>query len=112
MSVNILDDPASYKKIDPGGMLRLVTEFPAQMDEAYQIGRGFKAPQLKGVNQILVCGLGGAGLGAAPPRGANKKPLVIASSFSGNREESLDAYTEAKPRRCPVLCITTGGKLL
>lgn len=133
MSVNILDDPASYQRIDPGGMLRLVTEFPSQIDEAYTIGRSFKAEPLKDIHQILVCGMGGSAIGGdlikayalaecpvpiqvhrgyGLPRWANDKTLVIASSYSGNTEESLDAYTEAKTRRCKVLAITTGGKLL
>ena len=38
--------------------------------------------------------------------------LVIASSYSGNTEETIDAFLEAKKRGLPVAAVTTGGRLL
>jgi glucose/mannose-6-phosphate isomerase len=37
--------------------------------------------------------------------------LVIASSYSGNTEETLSAYQSALENKCSVLAMTTGGKL-
>ena len=46
------------------------------------------------------------------PRWAlNKQTLLIASSHSGNTEETLSAYNAALEAGCPILGITTGGKL-
>lgn len=38
--------------------------------------------------------------------------LVIASSYSGNTQETLNALDEARRRHVPVAVISTGGKLL
>lgn len=40
------------------------------------------------------------------------KTLIIASSYSGNTEEVIDAFQTALIRRLPLAVITTGGKLL
>lgn len=39
------------------------------------------------------------------------KPLVIVSSYSGNTEEALSAYTAAKANHLPVIMSSAGGKL-
>jgi glucose/mannose-6-phosphate isomerase len=41
-----------------------------------------------------------------------KKPLTIISSYSGNTEEALSAYEDAKKAGTPMLANTSGGKLL
>jgi glucose/mannose-6-phosphate isomerase len=46
------------------------------------------------------------------PKYVGPDTLVITSSYSGNTEETLSAYTEAKQRGAQVAVITHGGKLL
>lgn len=46
------------------------------------------------------------------PTGMLKKNLVIASSYSGNTEETLDAFNTALAQKIALAVITTGGKLL
>lgn len=41
-----------------------------------------------------------------------KEALVIASSYSGNTEEVLDAYKTARAENLPLLAISIGGELL
>ena len=41
-----------------------------------------------------------------------KQRLIILSSYSGNTEETLDAYARAKEKRYPMAVIAVGGKLL
>ena len=38
--------------------------------------------------------------------------LVIASSYSGNTEETIDAFSIALERKLPLIAISTGGKLI
>lgn len=38
--------------------------------------------------------------------------LVIASSYSGNTEEVIDAYQVAKEKKAPLAAVSVGGKLL
>ncbi len=45
------------------------------------------------------------------PRVYGKKPLVIASSYSGNTEESITAYQDAKQEGYGLAVNTAGGKL-
>lgn len=41
-----------------------------------------------------------------------KNSLIIASSYSGNTEETIDAFRLAVSKKYPVAAITVGGKLL
>lgn len=41
-----------------------------------------------------------------------KERLVICSSYSGNTEETISAYTAARAKKLPVVCIAAGGKLI
>ena len=41
----------------------------------------------------------------------DEKTLVIVSSYSGNTEETLAAYEDAKGKKAKLLAITTGGEL-
>jgi glucose/mannose-6-phosphate isomerase len=41
-----------------------------------------------------------------------KNKLIILSSYSGNTEESIDAFKDAKNKNLPMAVITTGGELL
>lgn len=45
------------------------------------------------------------------PRGTLATTLVLASSFSGNTEETLSAYDAAKEERRPLVGIAAGGEL-
>ena len=45
------------------------------------------------------------------PAFVGRKTLVLANSYSGNTEETLSAYRDAKKRRAAVVVISTGGKL-
>jgi len=45
------------------------------------------------------------------PSWVNQNSLVVLNSYSGNTEETLSAYEEAKKVNAKVIGITTGGKL-
>lgn len=51
------------------------------------------------------------GLPPLPPKEL-KASLVIASSYSGNTEETIDGLNQAMKRKLPVAAIAVGGKLL
>lgn len=104
---------------------------------SYQIGyavNNYKTHGLKATdyNAIIIAGLGGSGIGGqivkayfanempVPvtcvadyhlPAFANEKTLVIACSYSGNTEETINVFHEALERKCTILTSTTGGKL-
>lgn len=112
----------------------LISGFPKQLEEAVLIAQ--KATLSKAqhtINNIVICGLGGSGIGGTIlketiqheakvpieiiktytlPAYTGKNTLVICSSYSGNTEETLEAFSEARKRGAHLVCITSGGKLL
>ena len=121
------------KSIDPSNMFESIYNFSSQMKEAKSIGEGIILKNsYKGVQNIVLCGMGGSAIGGdlsrslvksslnmpmfvnrnySLPNWVNSNSLVIASSYSGNTEESLAAYHEAISKGATVIGITTGGKL-
>jgi glucose/mannose-6-phosphate isomerase len=84
----------------------------------------------EGIHSIAVGGMGGSALAATIlytwpqttvplevirnydlPPSINEATLFIASSYSGNTEETLEALTQAESRHCQILVIAAGGKL-
>jgi glucose/mannose-6-phosphate isomerase len=128
-----LDDPASWARLDPGGMVRLALGFPEQCEEALRIGDSFSPPaSLRRPDNIALAGMGGSAIAGdllarlyqydlrVPflicrhyeiPRFVGPGTLFIASSNSGNTEETIAATRAALRRRARVVCITSGGKL-
>lgn len=45
------------------------------------------------------------------PNWANNKTLVLLSSYSGNTEETLEAFENAKSKGCNIICLGSGGTL-
>jgi glucose/mannose-6-phosphate isomerase len=45
------------------------------------------------------------------PGFVDQDTLFLAVSYSGNTEETLSAYIQARNRNASIICITTGGKL-
>lgn len=114
-------------------MRELIANLTGQITEAISIGKSakFNAPSKK-INSILVCGLGGSGIGGkiisqlfqdeltvpflvsndyVLPSWVNENTLVIASSYSGNTEETIYAVKDCIKRNAEVAVITSGGEL-
>jgi glucose/mannose-6-phosphate isomerase len=47
----------------------------------------------------------------ALPKSTNKTNLVIALSYSGDTEETIATVKDALKRGCPIIAVTSGGKL-
>jgi len=128
-----LDDIAAYDGIDPSGMIDHIEGLPAQLQEAWSLGLGQELPPMGGIRQVVIAGMGGSAIGGSmlaayasplsqapivvwrdyglPAWAKGPETLVIASSYSGNTEETLSAYQAALENKCSVLAMTTGGKL-
>lgn len=114
-------------------MKNLILNFPSNLRDATGIAK--KNP-LKGnyedIKNILICGLGGSGIGGKMvgewfkhelnipinycqtydiPNYVDKYTLVIGSSYSGNTEETLTALSLAKEKSAKILGVCSGGKL-
>lgn len=115
-------------------MKTLIANFSKQLSEAIQIGATAKLSfSHDNIHNVLVCGLGGSGIGGsivrelifdeakAPidlskgyfiPAYVNQNTLVIISSYSGNTEETLNCMELAMKKNAKIVCITSGGKVL
>lgn len=132
--MDILDSVQRIKAIDPGGMYDRIYNFPEQIDDAAEIGKRLKPETglAKNIKNIIITGMGGSAIGGDIIRtylaGTAKFPilvnrhyrlpafidnnsLVVASSYSGNTEETLSAFEDARSREAKIICITTGGEL-
>ncbi|MFC1998118.1 bifunctional phosphoglucose/phosphomannose isomerase [Chloroflexota bacterium] len=131
--MNNLDDLRIYTKLDPDGMMQAIRDLPQQLKSAITLGTQFNLPQRhKQINKVVVLGMGGSAIGGdliggllsgeapAPvivsrnydlPKYVDGQTLVIASSYSGNTEETITAFEQALKTNAKKLVITTGGKL-
>jgi glucose/mannose-6-phosphate isomerase len=128
-----LDNLELFQQIDPDNMLGKIDGLPDQLDGAWSFGQSQPLPEVKSVRQIIVAGMGGSAIGAdlwasylvplssvpvtvwrgydLPAHVQGPETLVIASSHSGNTEETLSAFDTAVQRKAQTLAITTGGRL-
>ena len=116
-----------YKK-----MKEYVAEFTDQLNASLDIASEFEWKNIPDFDNILICGLGGSGIGGtilsnliddhcsvpivsskdySIPGFVGENTLVIACSYSGNTEETLEALNEAVTRQAHIACISSGGAL-
>jgi glucose/mannose-6-phosphate isomerase len=128
-----LDDLTIHQRLDPGGMLAQLKGLPQQCHAAWNKALQFKLPtEYRDADKVVILGMGGSAIGGdllrslthrlnrplvfvlrdydLPPF-VDNRTLVIASSYSGNTEETLSAFSQALNTRCHKLALTTGGKL-
>ncbi|MDZ4723857.1 MAG: bifunctional phosphoglucose/phosphomannose isomerase [candidate division Zixibacteria bacterium] len=132
--MSTLDSIQDIRSLDPGNMYNRIFDFPEQLTDAQKISAAWKidAQGFAGIKNIVVIGMGGSAIGGDLVRSllANKllvpfqvcrnyvlpeyvddETLVIASSYSGNTEETLSAVEDALGRKALMVAITTGGLL-
>lgn len=127
----MLDDQNVLQQRDPSGVLDVaggLAESALWQPELVRTDHDNR--ELK---HIVIAGMGGSALAAdilvsllrdwfglpllvvkgyQLPGFANEHTLVITSSQSGNTEETLACYDEARERNCQLVALATGGKLL
>jgi glucose/mannose-6-phosphate isomerase len=129
-----LDTLGSIDSRDPGNMYGAICSLPAQIRTAVTLAAaGVVEPaQFAGLQNIILCGMGGSAIGGDLARSllvdslpvpmticrdyrlpafAGPASLVIVSSYSGNTEETLSAFEQARAKGCRLFAMTTGGQL-
>ncbi len=120
------------EQLDSDRMLETLNRFPQQCQQALEIGRQFDVDSLNlprgGVDNIIVCGMGGSAMAGEVlrrfssipvrsnrsyhlPEATGSSTLVIAVSYSGNTAETLSSLHQAIERKIPILCLTSGGQM-
>lgn len=128
----MLDNPKKLKSIDRGKMATSIESLPGQIEQMIDEFHLSKVPKkTQNIDLIVVSGMGGSNLGAGiiksvfsdslhqplivnagyhVPKFVNSRTLYILSSFSGNTEETLACYTQAKKQHAKMSFITAKGK--
>jgi glucose/mannose-6-phosphate isomerase len=128
-----LDDLSVYRQNDPDNMLARIKELPVQCLQAWQSVVDFNLPSdYSDVDKVIILGMGGSAIGGdlvrslalaeskiavvvhrdyGLPAFVDERTLVIASSYSGNTEETLSGFELSLKTGAKKLVMTTGGKL-
>ncbi|MCS7017839.1 MAG: bifunctional phosphoglucose/phosphomannose isomerase [Cytophagales bacterium] len=116
------------------GLIRkLIESYPTQVLQAIALGKQQQlATPSAEIRQVVIAGLGGSGIGGSlvkaltvqtlsvpvevlksydVPAWIGKHTLVLASSHSGNTEETLTVVQQAATKGAQIVAITTGGQL-
>lgn len=118
---------------DPSGMLDAVMNLPDQLESAWARAAGLELPGTHlSLDAVVIAGMGGSAIGgdlaaslmadqlAAPmvvvrdyhlPSWVGERTLLIASSFSGNTEETLAAYVHGARAGAKRVVVSSGGQL-
>ena len=110
-----------------------INDFTNHLTDAISIANNTTLiPCNKEIRNVLICGLGGSGIGGtivadivspkvnipiaatkdySIPNFVNEHTLVIANSYSGNTEETLFALEKCQAKGAEIAVITSGGKL-
>ncbi len=131
MGKSMLDDQNSVTQRDASGALAVITNEYQQVTVDVTVHN----PEHDGrpIESIVITGMGGSALAAlvlkvwlkeevttsfevvrnySVPNYVSDKTLVIASSYSGNTEETVNALHEAEAKSAQLAIIASGGRLL
>jgi len=124
----VLDDLKKIAEVDKQDMLGFIAKQPKQLEHDFGIAK-MELEESPTYN-VVFCGMGGSSLvaelattwpemgepfviskGYDVPSWVDQDTLVVVSSYSGNTEETLSAYQQAKDSGAKIAVIAHGGKL-
>lgn len=129
-----LDDVDAITALDSRAVLNDAETLSQQIERGWELGLGAHGlPDPSGIDAVVVLGMGGSGFSGdalqavleprlpvfvrvirdySPlPEWVGRNTLVLAVSYSGNTEETLDALAEARERGARTVTVASGGKL-
>ena len=130
-----LNDVKAIRIIDAHDMLGHVANLPQQLIDAWAAAEAIDLPGMfREVDRVVLAGMGGLASGGAlfaalvapecqlpisvvrdyelPAYAHGARTLVIATSYSGDTEETLAAFEQAQVRGCQSLVLASNGQLL
>lgn len=112
-------------------MMRYLWDLPAQFE--YGLAGREALPNIgEGVQNIVITGMGGSAIGGdilrslaaqtaqvpvvvnrgyEVPRFVGPRTLFLAVTYSGNTEETLSSFEQARKQGAQIICLTSGGQL-
>ncbi|MFH0870211.1 MAG: bifunctional phosphoglucose/phosphomannose isomerase [archaeon] len=126
---NLSDD---ISKFDPENLRQDILQLPLQAEQGYKLVEALDLNAVKGTySSVIISGMGGSAIAGLVlqsyladdsiklfvnqdyilPKWADKSTLVIVSSYSGNTEEAISVFKEARRKECGLIVVSIGGKL-
>lgn len=119
------------KQFDTEDMYSKIIHLPEQILKSYEANNIHEPKEYnkKGINRIIICGMGGSAISGDLAKVTfqhllpievvkdytlpylDEKTLVIALSYSGNTEETLSCFKHAMKKTKNLAAVTSGGKL-
>jgi glucose/mannose-6-phosphate isomerase len=128
----MLDDLKKISEIDRSNMLDTLCQLPNQIKEAIEIAKTMDMENFIKIDNVIITGMGASGIAGnivtrlfrdkidIPifvnkeydlPKWVRKDTLAIFFSYSGNTEETLNAFKIASQKKCKIVSVSSGGKL-
>lgn len=120
--------------VDGEGMWQKLCDFPEHWSESMKLTQNLEWTfEKERIRNVCFSGMGGSAIGAdllkgyavqqipvpvelvrdhALPGWVDTRTLFVCCSYSGNTEETLSAFHEARKRGAQIVVFTSGGKLL
>ena len=127
----MLDDKKEIERIDRSNACGVLEALPEECEKAILNAETLELSYPK-PKRILIAGMGGSAIGGDLARDwlkdripvqievyrgyelpvyADEHTLVILVSYSGNTEETLGAYADARKKNCMMVAVTSGGEM-
>ena len=128
-----LDNPQTYRGLDPSGMAGRLRDAPRQARAAWDCAWGTHLSGLEGpFDRLVVAGMGGSAISGdlvadlasleerltvtvvrnfRIPFALDERTLMIACSYSGNTEETMSMFRQGLDSGAKMVAVTAGGKL-
>ncbi len=117
------------RALDKSDMYSALNNFPSQVRDGWKLAEKMK---FEDIDRIIITGMGGSALAGEIlksylfhifkmpievnksydlPDYVNTKTLLIVSSYSGNTEETIEAFKNGSRKGCQIVVMAHGGKL-
>jgi glucose/mannose-6-phosphate isomerase len=128
-----LNNAGSYSLLDPSGLRHRIRDLPRHCEQAWQRAQSFDLPWIgEAIDQVVIGGMGGSAIagdlvvdfasqqlgspitvvrGFDLPVALNERSLAVLCSYSGNTEETLSLFRQARQTGTRVLVVAGGGQL-
>jgi len=120
-------------KLDRFDMKSAISDFSNQINKSFSLMEHWvNKYKYTDIQNILILGMGGSAIGgdvarviaqdscSTPivvnrsyniPGWVDSNTLVLASSYSGDTEETLSSFKKCKDQNCPIIVLSTGGRI-
>ena len=126
-----LDDLTNIRRVDPRGMLEVITALPESAEDAIEVAEKVDL-KVRRFRNVVVAGMGGSAVGGlllrdwlqqtskvpiavsrdySLPGFVGRDTLLFAVSYSGGTEETLSAFEEGRVKGAKIVAFTSGNEL-